>query len=497
VTSVSAGTPESAREGEILAGRYQLVRKLGEGGMGLVYEARHVLVGRHFAVKLLHRTLAQNREAVLRFHREAQAAGALDCENVVDVTDFGFTDDGSPYMVMELLKGETSRALIEREGMLPVPRAVHLLLQAANAIGAAHARGIIHRDLKPDNVFVTRRADGTDLVKVLDFGIAKLRSESQTLISTQAGQMMGTLCYMPAEQVRGDKEIDQRADIYALGAILYECLTGRIAHPGAEAHHVIYHVLHEDPVAVDTLRPGLPEGLGTIVHTALSREARDRYQSAAELSDALLPYAGAPLSAGRASAPSLDALAAGPALQDTQVAEVHASAGTLQSTEQAVVSTRSSAPRTRARAAVLALTGLGVAVLAGLAIWALWGSGSTARSTSQPSREVGSINAADSPPRAPAEPENAPQRRAPAAAEPQVTVSDVSATRPSVRPNTVTARSASSRHPLAKETKASPKAVLPARTSRPGAAEPAGTAKNEAANQRPQPVTFERSNPYQ
>ena len=200
MTSASVGAPESCREGEILAGRYQLVRKLGEGGMGLVYEARHLLVGRHFAVKLLHRALAQNREAVLRFHREAQAAGALDCENVVAVTDFGSTDDGSPYMVMELLKGETSRALLEREGVLPVPRAVHILLQAANAIGAAHAHGIIHRDLKPDNLFVTRRTDGTDLVKVLDFGIAKLRSESHTLISTQEGQIIGTLCYMPAER---------------------------------------------------------------------------------------------------------------------------------------------------------------------------------------------------------------------------------------------------------------------------------------------------------
>jgi hypothetical protein len=493
---VTQGTAESSREGEVLAGRYELVRKLGEGGMGLVYEARHLLVGRHFAVKLLHRALAQNREAVLRFHREAQAAGTLDCENVVDITDFGFTDDGSPYMVMELLKGETSRALLQREGVLPVPRAIHLLLQAAHAIGAAHARGIIHRDLKPDNLFVTRRTDGTDLVKVLDFGIAKLRSESQTLISTQEGQMMGTLCYMPAEQVRGDKEIDHRADIYALGAILYEFLTGRVPHPGAEAHHVIYHVLHEDPAAVDQLRSNLPDGLAAVVHRALSRDPGDRYPSAAELIDALAPFAGASPWAGRASAPSMDRLIAGSVDQVTELAEAQAGAETFQSTEQAVVSTGSATPRARFRTSVLALVGLGV-VLAGLAIWVLWGKSSPARSAGDQPSEVVSMSA-PAPPLAPAPPpEKAPERGSSAGAEPQVTVSEVSATRPSARPNTTSGALVSSRHRLAQEAKVSSQAPRAVPTSRQAVPQPARTAPGEPAGERPHSVTFERSNPYQ
>jgi hypothetical protein len=492
VTSLSTEDPESSREGELLAEKYQLLCKLGEGGMGVVYEARHVLVGRHFAVKLLHRALAQNREAVLRFQREAQAAGALDCENVVAITDFGFSAEGAPYMVMDLLKGETSRALIAREGPLPVPRAVSLVLQACYAIDAAHARGIIHRDLKPDNLFVSRRSDGTDSVKVLDFGIAKLRSESQALISTQAGQVIGTLCYMPPEQVRGDKTIDHRADLYALGAILYECLTGQVPHPGTEAHHVIYHVLQEAPVDVDTIRPGLPAGLAGVVHRALAREPDDRYQSAVELMTALAPYANAGLSTVLAVSAQVETRLAAP--RDATIS-VDPGAGVLaaatHSTERALVSTKSTGPSKRAPAVVVAFALVAVAVLL---LWALWHSAPVSPAATAPLREPPASSATT--PRSAATPKVAPSAPVPPPPEvlPAPIAQGVSAERPSVRPDTPAQEQGVDAGAPAVRTKASVRHAPRA----PGklAPQPALTPGENAARTSSQRITFERDNPY-
>jgi serine/threonine-protein kinase len=287
-SSDDGSIPES---GQVLSGKYQLVRRLGEGGMGVVYEAKHLLVGRHFAVKVLQREVAKNAEVIARFRREAVAAGALDSEHVVSITDFGFADDGSPYMVMELLHGEDSRTLFEREGPLPVARATELVLGACRALGVAHAQGIIHRDLKPDNLFLVRRSDGSELVKVLDFGIAKLRHDTQSPFTTKAGQMLGTVWYMPPEQVHGAKDVDHRADIHALGVILYEGLTGELPHPGNDANAVMVHILHTKPRAIAELRPSLPPGLGAVVHKAIARRVEDRFQSVDEFAQALAPYA--------------------------------------------------------------------------------------------------------------------------------------------------------------------------------------------------------------
>ncbi len=209
-----------------------MVRLLGSGGMGEVYEAQHSSIGRRFAIKFLHPLLAGNSEVVARFQREAQAAGGLENENIAAVVDIGTADDGAPYLVMEYLEGEDLAHLLVRGGPLPVPRAAYIIIQACRGLAAAHSRGIVHRDLKPENLFICKRNDGSDLVKVLDFGIAKLHTGRPGTGLTQTGTTMGTPFYMSLEQARGAKEVDHRTDIYALGVILYEILSGTKPHPG-------------------------------------------------------------------------------------------------------------------------------------------------------------------------------------------------------------------------------------------------------------------------
>ena len=275
-------------EGKVIAGKYQLVRLLGVGGMGEVYEARHVVVGRRFALKFLRPELTANTDIVSRFQREAQAAGALENENIAAVVDTGTGDDGAPFLVMEYLEGEDLAHLLVSQGRLSVPRAVYILIQACRGLMAAHAKSIIHRDLKPENLFICKRNDGTDLVKVLDFGIAKLHVGT---VMTQTGTTMGTPHYMSLEQARGAKEVDLRTDIYALGVILYEIIGGAKPHPGDNYNEILYHVISKEPTHLDTIRPGLPSGLAAIVHRAMAQEAEDRYASTAEFMTALIPFA--------------------------------------------------------------------------------------------------------------------------------------------------------------------------------------------------------------
>jgi serine/threonine-protein kinase len=286
--------PVNPRVGRIVGGKYRLLRLIGAGGMGEVYEAQHSIIGRRFAIKFLHPLLAGNNESVARFQREAQAAGSLENENIAAVVDAGTADDGAPYLVMEYLDGEDLAHLLVRGGPLPVPRAAYIIIQACRGLAAAHSRGIVHRDLKPENLFICRRNDGSDLVKVLDFGIAKLhtgRAANGTGL-TQTGTTMGTPFYMSLEQARGAKEVDQRTDLYALGVILYEILSGAKPHPGESYNEILYHVISKEPAPLDSARPGLPPGLSAVVHKAMAREVDDRYATAADFTAALIPFAG-------------------------------------------------------------------------------------------------------------------------------------------------------------------------------------------------------------
>ena len=248
---------QTSRVGEVVGEKYRILRVIAEGGMGVVYEAQHAVVKRRFAVKFLRADLADRRDLLTRFHREAQAAGALESENIAAAIDFGILADGTPYIVMEHLVGESLGSLVAREGRLPVERAVDLCLQACRGMQAAHAAGIVHRDLKPENLFLCRREDGTDLVKVLDFGIAKLEQIELDSAATRTGTILGTPAYMSPEQARGDKSIDHRTDVYGLAAILFEMLSGKPPHPGDSHNAILHHIATQPALSLHSVQPDL------------------------------------------------------------------------------------------------------------------------------------------------------------------------------------------------------------------------------------------------
>jgi len=283
----SAGTPSmSELIGATLSGKFLINRKVGQGGMGVVYEATHMQLGKTVAVKVLLEKYAQREAIVARLRQEAQLASSLRNEHIIDITDIGTTEDGRTYVVMEFLDGESLAECLARETTLPEQRLLKVVSQAASALSAAHAKGIVHRDIKPENLFLLKRKD-QDFVKVVDFGISKsLRStgeeEDQPRL-TQTGMVLGTPLYMSPEQARGDDELDARVDIYALGVILYEASTGRVPFIGNNYLSVISQVLNETPKPVRELRPELSEEFEAIVNKTMAKNKDDRYASAEEL----------------------------------------------------------------------------------------------------------------------------------------------------------------------------------------------------------------------
>jgi serine/threonine protein kinase len=277
--------------GGLLAGRYEVTRKIGEGGMGAVYEAQHTLIGKRVAIKVLLDKYAQKADVVARLQQEARLASSIGHENIVDITDFGETDDGRTFVVMEFLDGEALAAILQREGPLPPRRAVAIARQIASALGAAHGKGVVHRDVKPENVFITRRND-KDFVKVVDFGISKLvKAESDDALGagsprlTQTGMVLGTPLYMSPEQARGEDDLDHRIDVYALGVILYETLTGEVPFHGTNYLSIISQVLGQEPKSPSQARPDLEISLALegVVLKAMAKDRAVRYQSMAEV----------------------------------------------------------------------------------------------------------------------------------------------------------------------------------------------------------------------
>jgi eukaryotic-like serine/threonine-protein kinase len=272
--------------GVTLSGRYLVTRKVGQGGMGAVYEATHTLIGKRVAVKVLLEKYAQREAIVQRLEQEARLASSCQNEHIIDITDFGTTEDGRTFVVMEYLEGESLSECLSRETRLPEQRILRIISQAASALAAAHAKGIVHRDIKPENLFLLRRKD-QDFVKVVDFGISKsLRAsdeaEEQPRL-TQTGMVLGTPLYMSPEQARGDDELDARVDIYALGVIMYEAATGRVPFIGNNYLSVISQVLNEEPRGLRAQRPELSEEFEAIVMRAMEKERGARYASAHEL----------------------------------------------------------------------------------------------------------------------------------------------------------------------------------------------------------------------
>jgi len=280
------------RIGQLLAGKYRLERLLGRGGMGEVYEARHAVVGRRFAIKFLHAAPAPGSIIAARFLREAQAAGALESPHIAAVLDFDVAPDGAPFLVMEYLAGETLSHVLRREKRLALPRVISILLQACSGLSVAHRAGIVHRDLKPENLFLVARPDGSELLKVVDFGIAKLLGDPSCGDVTQSGAVLGTPYYMAPEQARGERNIDQRVDVHALGVIGYELLSGLKPHPGDSYNAILAHILTESVMPLEDACPTLPKRVCEVIDRAMAHDADERYDSVETLAKDLTELAG-------------------------------------------------------------------------------------------------------------------------------------------------------------------------------------------------------------
>jgi serine/threonine-protein kinase len=278
--TLRSSSPGADLVGEVLADRYHVVRKLGEGGMGQVYLAEHVKMGRKSAIKVLSPSMTHDPDAVARFNREAANASRISHPNVCAVYDFGETPEGIIYLAMEFVEGEPLTELLAREGELPVSRAGAIFLQVADALQAAHDLGIVHRDLKPDNIMLSRGRDGTDIVKVVDFGIAKAVGGGDTQKVTKTGLVVGTPEFMSPEQMAGDP-VDGRSDLYALALVFFKMLTGELPFAGTTAQDTMVQRLTDEPATLAELRPDLrfPPGLQATLDTALARNPADRYQS--------------------------------------------------------------------------------------------------------------------------------------------------------------------------------------------------------------------------
>jgi len=269
-------------------GNYQVLQKIGAGAMGNVFLAHHPVIGKRVALKVIHPELASNEEMIARFFNEARAVTQIGHENIVDVQDFGQTPDGDSFIVMELLEGSSLGDKLKHEGALSVPRATHIALQLADGLSAAHARGIIHRDLKPDNIFLIPRGGDPDFVKILDFGLAKLSGPSQAMShQTKTGSLLGTPHYMAPEQAENVKKVDHRADVYSLGCILFQMLTGRVPFPGEGFGEVLVRHVREPPPLPSRLNPAVPPALEKIVLHALAKKPEFRFASMDEFRGAL------------------------------------------------------------------------------------------------------------------------------------------------------------------------------------------------------------------
>ena len=280
--------PDLPEQGDLIAGKYQVEHLLGEGGVGVVVAAWHVALRQRVAIKLLLPQTMERPDAIARFLREAQAAAAVQSEHVARVLDVGTLENGIPYLVMEHLSGVDLANLLKERGPLPIPEIVDFILQASEAIAEAHALGIIHRDLKPGNLFLTTRPDGSPLVKVLDFGLSKSPTDESL---TVAGVVMGSPQYMPPEQITSLTNVDPRADIWALGAILYRLLTGRYPFPGSTMAAICVGVLTDVPRPMRAVRPEIPEALDATVLDCLEKDLGRRIQSVADLARRLAPFA--------------------------------------------------------------------------------------------------------------------------------------------------------------------------------------------------------------
>ena len=306
----------------LVAGKYQLKGMIGRGGMGSVWEGRHVSLGTRVAVKFIEKEYAESPEARARFLNEARAAATISSKFAVQIFDHGVTDDGRPYIVMELLEGEGLDRRLERLGRIPLQDVARAILQVCRALQRAHDGGIIHRDLKPENIFLQHsHDDDEETAKVLDFGIAKIRSvDGNTLSSsTKTGAVLGTPYYMSPEQARGLRDIDHRTDLWSLGVIAFKCVTGVLPFDGQSLGDLLVKICTAPLPIPSQVLPGLPPAFDAWFARALDREPSNRFSSSLELADALAFAAGLTVKRGPGSIPrpQFHAAGAGPVIHGT------------------------------------------------------------------------------------------------------------------------------------------------------------------------------------
>ncbi len=294
--TLRAATPAHDLVGQVVADRYHVVKKLGEGGMGQVYLAEHVKMGRRSAIKVMNPSMVHDPDAVARFNREASNASRITHPNVCAIYDFGETPDGLIYLAMEFIEGEPLTDLLERDGNLPLARAASIFLQTAEALRAAHDLGIVHRDLKPDNIMLVKARGGGDTVKVVDFGIAKAVGGDETGQKvTKTGLVVGTPEFMSPEQLSGDK-LDGRSDLYALALVFYRMLSGKLPFEATTVQETMIKRLTDEPTPLADVRPDLsfPAGLQPVLDTALARTPAERYQTVAKFAADIAAVTGRP-----------------------------------------------------------------------------------------------------------------------------------------------------------------------------------------------------------
>lgn len=279
--------------GRVLQERYRVLERIGRGGMGVVYLAEHVLIRRKVAIKTLHAELAADAELVERFRREALAATAVGNEHIIDVTDMGQLPDGSLFMVLEYLQGREFGAEIDAGGPLPIGRVVRIVNQLCDGLSEVHNAGIVHRDLKPENLLLVPRGDDPDFVKILDFGISKFRQplHGEAAKMTATGAALGTPYFMAPEQAEGRPDIDQRCDIYAIGAILYYALSGSYPLEAPTLPQLFMRICTEVPADIRNIRPDVPPELALAISRCLSKEPSDRFADCKALKHELSPFA--------------------------------------------------------------------------------------------------------------------------------------------------------------------------------------------------------------
>ncbi len=319
--------------GTLVGQKYRIDGVIGEGGMGVVFAATHEKLGQLVAIKMLLPELARHPELVARFGREARASAQLRHRNSARVIDVDETTNGIPYMVMERLHGHDLETELDARGKLEIPEAVQFVIEACAAMSEAHRRGIVHRDLKPSNLFLSTEDDGSVCVKVLDFGISKVQNEDGRITSTQ--HQMGTPLYMSPEQVRSAKSVDARTDVWSLGVILYELLTGETPFKGSTAG-IGAAIVGDTPTPVRELRPEIPGDLELAITKAMAKSPADRFVSMQEMISALAPFSpNAKIATDRASPPRLDSQSSEPSLGDapTLAAPIPAPARTFDPAE--------------------------------------------------------------------------------------------------------------------------------------------------------------------